>query len=344
MLVLGLFTKHVYMSQNMNLLLATPVSLALAVIGPLALWRGARLHAARALAVFTVVLAVAALLLRLVPALSPDSGALLALALPVHTSIAIVLWRWKPLDKGATASTATATAAHVSLSVGIDVGGTFTDLASVEPDGAIEAAQGASTPADQSEGVAARRSLRSAPAPASVSRVAHGTTVVTNLLLERRGARVALCATAGATDLLELRRQDRAALYDLSQDHPPPLVGRGDVVAVHERRTPRGVTVALTDEEAERVAGPSPRSRRTSSSYRCCTRTRTTSTSVVLPPRSPVACPGSTWCAAPRSFPRFANTNARRLPSPRGTRVRACRATSPICHRASATTAIRRRT
>ena len=109
-LVLGLFTKHMYMSQNLNLLLATPVSLALAVIGPLALWRGARLPAARALAVFTVVLAVAALLLRLVPALSPDNGALLALALPVHTSIAIALWRWEPLDRGAATAAATAAA------------------------------------------------------------------------------------------------------------------------------------------------------------------------------------------------------------------------------------------
>ena len=49
-----------------------------------------------------------------------------------------------------------------------------------------------------------------------VTRLVHGTTVVTNLLLERTGARVVLCATAGATDLLELRRQDRAALYDLA--------------------------------------------------------------------------------------------------------------------------------
>ena len=55
-----------------------------------------------------------------------------------------------------------------------------------------------------------------------VRRIAHGTTVVTNLLLERRGARVVLCATEGASDLLELRRQERAALYDLSADHPPP--------------------------------------------------------------------------------------------------------------------------
>jgi N-methylhydantoinase A len=88
----------------------------------------------------------------------------------------------------------------------------------------------------------------------AVQRVAHGTTVVTNLLLERRGARVVLCATRGATDLLELRRQDRAALYDLSAQHPPPLVDADRVVAVEERRIPGGVRVALSAAEAERVA------------------------------------------------------------------------------------------
>lgn len=65
--------------------------------------------------------------------------------------------------------------------------------------------------------------------------IVHGTTVVTNLLLERRGARVVLVTTAGAEDVLFLRRQDRAALYDLSKHHPAPLVVREDVIAVRER-------------------------------------------------------------------------------------------------------------
>jgi len=110
-----------------------------------------------------------------------------------------------------------------------------------------------STPADQSEGVAAALAALGFPA-STVTRVAHGTTVVTNLLLERRGARVALCATNGATDLLELRRQERAALYDLSAQHAPPLVPPDHVVAVTERRVVAGVSVALTPLEAERVA------------------------------------------------------------------------------------------
>jgi N-methylhydantoinase A/oxoprolinase/acetone carboxylase beta subunit len=119
--------------------------------------------------------------------------------------------------------------------------------------GAVEARKVLSTPADQSEGVAASLDALGAK-PAEVRRVAHGTTVVTNLLLERRGARVALCATDCATDLLELRRQERAALYDLSADHPAPLVSADRVVAVGERITPAGVARALTAAEAARVA------------------------------------------------------------------------------------------
>ena len=110
-----------------------------------------------------------------------------------------------------------------------------------------------STPADQSEGVAASLAALGAP-PASVARVAHGTTVVTNLLLERRGARVVLCATSGASDLLELRRQERAALYDLSAEHPPPLVEAERVVPVHERITPQGIAKPLASAETARVA------------------------------------------------------------------------------------------
>jgi N-methylhydantoinase A len=141
----------------------------------------------------------------------------------------------------------------VTYSVGIDVGGTYTDLAAVGANGAIEARKVLSTPGDQSEGVAEALDAFGAPGR-DVRRVAHGTTVVTNLLLERRGARVVLCATRGATDLLELRRQDRAALYDLSAQHPPPLVDAARVVAVVERRTPEGIRTALTAAEAERVA------------------------------------------------------------------------------------------
>ena len=142
----------------------------------------------------------------------------------------------------------------MSWSVGIDVGGTFTDLVAVGNDGAVVAGKVLSTPEDQS--VAVTDALRESALPAAqITRVVHGTTLVTNLLLERRGARTVLCATRGATDLLELRRQDRAALYDLSAHHAPPLVASQDVVAVDERLAPEGVLRPLTDAEAERVAG-----------------------------------------------------------------------------------------
>src|SRR5687767_416630 len=138
-------------------------------------------------------------------------------------------------------------------SIGIDVGGTFTDLVGVREDGSVRTGKVLSTPSDQSEGV--ERSLREAGADgASVARIVHGTTVVTNMLLERRGARVVLCATAGATDLLELRRQERASLYDLAAQHPDPLVAPERVVAVAGRLAPEGMLQDLPDESAASAA------------------------------------------------------------------------------------------
>ncbi|OLC07594.1 MAG: hypothetical protein AUH41_10045 [Gemmatimonadetes bacterium 13_1_40CM_66_11] len=133
--------------------------------------------------------------------------------------------------------------------VGVDVGGTFTDLVAVRPDGTLEIRKVASTPADPSIGLF--RALDASPIPIEV--LVHGTTVATNALLERRGARVALVTTAGFEDLLWLRRQDRAALYDLARDHPPPLVARPDVIGARERMGPDGVLVALSESEVTRV-------------------------------------------------------------------------------------------
>jgi N-methylhydantoinase A len=137
--------------------------------------------------------------------------------------------------------------------IGIDVGGTFTDLVAVDEGARVTARKVLSTPSDQSEGVVDALQALNAPA-VSVERITHGTTVATNTLLERRGARVVLCATRGATDLLTLRRQDRAALYDLARHHPLPLVARSDSVAVPERVAPEGVLEPLTDAAAMRVA------------------------------------------------------------------------------------------
>jgi N-methylhydantoinase A len=145
----------------------------------------------------------------------------------------------------------------LNRSVGVDVGGTFTDLAAVGEDGRVAARKVLSTPADQSVGVEeVLRALGDRGAlPGDVARIVHGTTVATNMLLERSGARVVLCATEGFTDVLELRRQNRASLYDLTAHHEPPLVARGATVGVPERLVPGEVVHALTDAAARACAG-----------------------------------------------------------------------------------------
>jgi N-methylhydantoinase A len=135
--------------------------------------------------------------------------------------------------------------------IGVDVGGTFTDLVAIAADGAISVRKVLSTPSDQSEAVAS--ALEGFDA-SKVDRIVHGTTVATNALLERKGARVVLCATRGFTDVIALRRQDRASLYDLSVHHPAPLVPRELVVDVDERIAPEGVVRPLPAVERRRVA------------------------------------------------------------------------------------------
>jgi N-methylhydantoinase A len=139
--------------------------------------------------------------------------------------------------------------------VGVDVGGTFTDLVAVRPDGVLEIRKVASTPNDPSLGLlrALDRLGRGDSSPVPIDLLVHGTTVATNALLERRGARVVLITTAGFEDLLWLRRQDRAALYDLAKAHPEPLVARRDVIGVRERMGPEGAIEALVDGEVSRV-------------------------------------------------------------------------------------------
>jgi N-methylhydantoinase A len=136
------------------------------------------------------------------------------------------------------------------LAVGVDVGGTFTDLVAVAASGAVISHKLPSTPYDQSDGVAQALGHL---AGSAVARFVHGTTVATNMLLERAGARVVLIATRGFTDVLQLARQDRASLYDLSRHHPPPLVPRELTVGVRERIVPEGVLLALDDAAIDEV-------------------------------------------------------------------------------------------
>jgi N-methylhydantoinase A len=123
--------------------------------------------------------------------------------------------------------------------LGVDVGGTFTDLALWdEREQRLTVLKIPSVPADPAEGILAGiRAIaeRDGVAPAAVSFVAHGTTVATNALLEKKGARTALLTTRGFRDLLEIARQKRPDLYDLQADKPSALVPRPWRLEARER-------------------------------------------------------------------------------------------------------------
>jgi N-methylhydantoinase A len=135
------------------------------------------------------------------------------------------------------------------LLLGVDVGGTFTDAVLVV-DGRPVTAKAPSTPEDQSRGVlaAVEAALEKAGRAAEeVTQFAHGMTVATNALLERKGARTVLVATEGFTDVVELGRQRRKDLYRLCARHPAPLVPPERRVGAPERTGPEGVIRELRD-------------------------------------------------------------------------------------------------
>ncbi len=134
--------------------------------------------------------------------------------------------------------------ADAEARLGVDVGGTFTDLVLIAGDRLVTA-KVPSTPDDQSEGV--MRSLEAAEVTEAAA-FAHGMTVATNALLERRGARTALVTTEGFRDVIEIGRQDRAALYDLTAGRPPALVPRELRFTVRERMGPDGELEPLDEE------------------------------------------------------------------------------------------------
>jgi N-methylhydantoinase A len=140
--------------------------------------------------------------------------------------------------------------------LGVDVGGTFTDAVLLD-DGAVHSAKVPTTPREESEGVmrAVAAVLQRAGAEAGEVEVfAHGMTVGTNALLEERGARTALVATAGFGDMLEIGRQDRPQLYRLCAPKPVPLVDPGLRFEADERVGPVGVVTPLAEGEPERLA------------------------------------------------------------------------------------------
>ncbi|MFC4009323.1 hydantoinase/oxoprolinase family protein [Nonomuraea purpurea] len=143
--------------------------------------------------------------------------------------------------------------------IGIDVGGTFTDLVAVLPErDLVVHHKEPSTPADPSRAVAdglaavlARAELR----PEDVAGITHGTTIGLNAIIQRRGARIALVVTQGYRDLLEIGRSRMPSSFDLYAGKEEPLVPRNLIVEIPARLGPRGEPAAVPDAaELDRVA------------------------------------------------------------------------------------------
>jgi N-methylhydantoinase A len=140
--------------------------------------------------------------------------------------------------------------------LGVDVGGTFTDAVLFDGE-LVHTAKLPTTPQDQSKAViaAVQEVLQRAGASAGeIESFAHGMTVGTNALLEERGANIALIATRGFADLLEIGRQDRPELYRLCAAKPAPLVDAELRFEASERTGPEGVVEPLAGTESARLA------------------------------------------------------------------------------------------
>ena len=132
------------------------------------------------------------------------------------------------------------------MRVGIEVGGTFTDL--VAQDGErVEVVKVSSTPASPDIGAFAALAAAGID-PAQVTDLVHGSTVATNAILERKGARVAFVITRGFRDILFLQRHDRRQIYDLRYAKPAPPVLRRDCFEVTERIDGAGAVIVPLDE------------------------------------------------------------------------------------------------
>jgi N-methylhydantoinase A len=138
--------------------------------------------------------------------------------------------------------------------IGIDVGGTFTDLVAVDESGRVLVAKAASTPRDPSEGLLDGLGLLAAEAGtdlggllARTERIVHGTTVATNALLERKGARVGLLTTEGHRDVIEMREGLKDDRYNLRMPPPVPLVPRALRLGVRERMRFDGAVLKALD-------------------------------------------------------------------------------------------------
>jgi N-methylhydantoinase A len=155
-------------------------------------------------------------------------------------------------------------AQRTAYRVGIDIGGTFTDLALLGTDGRLLTRKVSSTPDDYGRGIAVGivELLREVGLEAGdIADLVHASTIATNAILEQKGAATALVTTRGFRDVLELRRLRIPVLYDLQYDKPPPLVPRHLRFEVEERMGPGGqVRQALNRASLEAVTGEIARS------------------------------------------------------------------------------------
>jgi N-methylhydantoinase A len=144
------------------------------------------------------------------------------------------------------------------LIVGIDIGGTFTDIVILGSGGTVAVNKVPSSPPDYSQAIVEGilEALRSIGAPPSaVQRIVHATTVATNTVLEGKGALTGLLTTAGFRDVLEMRRLRIPVLYDIQYEKPAPLVPRRLRIEVEERmRADGSVKTALNPDSVRRAA------------------------------------------------------------------------------------------
>src|SRR5262245_55230255 len=141
---------------------------------------------------------------------------------------------------------------------GVDIGSTFTDIVLVGSDGTVHTQKVSSSVENYAHAIVTgladvRRAIGAAPA--AVAEIRHGTTVASNAILERKGARVGLITTKGFRDILEIRTLRMPRLYDMAWTKPPPLVERYLRQVVDERIDHTGrIERPLAREDAERAA------------------------------------------------------------------------------------------
>ncbi|MBI1276786.1 MAG: hydantoinase/oxoprolinase family protein [Anaerolineaceae bacterium] len=130
--------------------------------------------------------------------------------------------------------------------VGVDIGGTFTDLV-VSEEGQLKIHKLLSTPANPAQAMLAGLEIITPGGLSALQRVSHGSTVATNAILERKGAKTALITTQGFRDLLFIGRQNRPQLYALQPQLPPPLIPRRWCYEIPERLDYTGAVLTPLD-------------------------------------------------------------------------------------------------